>query len=179
MSGRGFSLVDTPRFFDGDLILRPKRTRTVLAPDDPRWRQLPQLAAYACWLKGLLGAALPGEAVTLAALELRREPEGLEDRLVDRLHADGSYLRSVYTVFGPATVYRDGREERAVPNGQTLLMTAMGRARAVRVPCTLHRRPGPGPERAVLVGSFEPRAARPWPSNVYRHDAACHSCAGS
>ena len=60
-------------------------------------------------------------------------------------------------LYGPTTVYRDGRAERSVPDGQTLLMTAQDRTKAVRVPCTLHRRPGAGPERAVIVCSFERR----------------------
>jgi hypothetical protein len=159
MSGPGFALVDTPRLFDDDLVLRLKRARTVLPPDDRRWWQFPQLARYACWLEGLLDAALPKEALGLASLEFRHEPAGLEDESVDRLHVDGSYVRSVYTLYGPATVYRHRGVEQPVPDGRTLLMTAMGRARAMRVACTLHRRPGAGPARAVIVGSFEPRAA--------------------
>jgi hypothetical protein len=87
---------------------------------------------------------------------------------VDKLHADGSYLRSVFTLYGPATIYRDQGAERPVLCGQTLLMTAMDRARARGVPCTLHRRPGAGPERAVIVGSFEPRPERPQGAEVYR-----------
>jgi hypothetical protein len=87
---------------------------------------------------------------------LRHEPAGAEDKEVDKLHADGSYLRSVYTVYGPTTIYRDGKLEHAVPSEQTLLMTAIDRARAMRIRCTLHRRPGAGPERAVIVCSFEP-----------------------
>jgi hypothetical protein len=47
-------------------------------------------------------------------------------------------------------------------------MTAQNRARALRIPCTLHRRPGAGPERAVVVCSFEPRAEQAEPANVYR-----------
>ncbi len=168
MSERGFALVDAPSFVDDDLLLRLRRTRTVLALPSKRWRQLPQLAQYACWLEELLGEALAEEALSLAALEFRHEPAGHADPEVDRLHADGSYLRTVCTLYGPATVYRDEGVERSVPDGQTLLMTALGRARAVRVPCTLHRRPGPGPERAVLVCSFEPRTEQPQPANLYR-----------
>ena len=37
---------------------------------------------------------------------------GAEDAEVDRLHADGSYLRSVDTLSGATTIYRDGRMER-------------------------------------------------------------------
>jgi len=174
MSGRGFALVDTPPFFADDLLLRLKRTRTALPFHDKRWWQFPQLAHYGCWLEGLLGQVLPQEAVSLASLEFRHEPAGSEDQEVDRLHADGSYIRSVCTLYGPATVYRDGGVERPVPGGQTLLMTALDRARAVRVRCTLHRRPGAGPERIVVGCSFEPH---PEPSplvNVYREVAQAH-----
>jgi hypothetical protein len=157
MTGRGFALVDTPPCFGGDLLLRMKRTRTVLPAHDKRWWRFPPLARYACWLEALLGAVLPDEAVSLTSLEYRHEPAGSEDLEVDCLHADGSYLRSVWTLYGPATIYRDKGVERPVPDGQTLLMTAMDRARAVRLPCTLHQRPGAGPERAVIVCSFEPR----------------------
>jgi hypothetical protein len=129
----------------------------VLPCHDKRWGRFPELARYACWLEGMLSEALPEEDVTLSSLEFRREPHEREDPEVDRLQADGSYLRSVWTLYGPATIYRDGGIERQVAHGQTLLMTAMGRARAVGVPCTLHRRPGPGLERAVIVCSFEPR----------------------
>jgi len=38
----------------------------------------------------------------------------------------------------------------SAPDGQTLLMTAMDRARVVGVPCTLHRRPGAGPEHDAI-----------------------------
>jgi len=175
MSGRGFALVDTPPFFDDDLLLRLNRSRTVLRFHTKRWWQFPQLARYGCWLEGLLGEALPEEGVSLASLEFRHEPAGSEDQEVDRLHADGSYLRSVCTLYGPATVSRDAGIERPIPDGQTLLMTAMDRARAVRVPCTLHRRPGAGPERAVVVCSFEPRLQQPLLANVYREVAQVHS----
>ena len=62
--------------------------------------------------------------------------------------------------------------ELPVPRGQTLLLTALDRARALRLHCTLHRRPGAGPERAVIVGSFEPRLHDPQPAPVYRQVAA-------
>jgi hypothetical protein len=166
--GRGFALVSTPPFFDDDLFLRLKRKRTVLSFHDRRWWKFPQLALYACWLEQVLGDALPEERLCLASLEFRHEPAGSADREVDRLHADGSYLRTVCMLYGPATVYRDGGVERPVPEGQTLLMTAQDRTRAVRVPCTLHRRPGPGPERAVIVCSFEPRLEQAHLANVYR-----------
>ena len=111
-----------------------------------------------CWLEGLLGAALPEEAVSLASLEFRHEPAGLEDPEVDRLHADGSYIRSVCTLYGPGTVYRDGREERPVPDGQTLLMTAMDRARAVRravyAPPASRVRAGAGGGRVLVRAAF-------------------------
>jgi hypothetical protein len=168
MSGRGFTLVDTPRFFDDDLFLRLRRRRTVLPFHSPRWRKFPQLARYGCWLESLLDRALPEESLSLTALEFRHEDAGSVDADVDRLHADGSYVRTVCTLYGPATVYRDGNDQRAVPGGQTLVMTAFDRARARGVPCTLHRRPGPGPERAVIVCSFEPRREQPRLENVYR-----------
>lgn len=175
--GRGFTLVDTPPFFDAGLFLRLRRTRTVLPAHGKRWWKFPQLARYACWLERLLGEALPEEAVALADLESRHEPAGSEDEEVDRLHADGSYLRAVHSPYGPTTVYRDGEAERPVPSGQTLLMTALERARALRVPCTLHRRPGAGPERAVIVCSFEPGPEQPLSAHVYRQAAqAPHPC---
>jgi hypothetical protein len=158
MTGRGFALVETPPFFRAGRPPRLYDRRTTLRPGDARWRQFPWLARYAGWLGALLGKALPEEAVALRSLEFHYEPAGFEDRNVDRLHADGSYLRSVWTLYGPPTIYREQRVERPVPDGQTLLMTATGRAKAVGRPCTLHRRPGAGPERAVIVGSFEPRA---------------------
>jgi hypothetical protein len=157
MQGRGFSPVATPPFFDKGPTLGLKERRMVLVPRGPRWPKHPQLAAYGGWLERLLGESLPEESLSLASLEFRHEPAGSEDEEVDRLHADGSYLRSVFTLYGPPTHYRYAREERPVPRGRTLLMTAMDRARALRVPCTLHRRPGPGPERAVIVCTFGPR----------------------
>lgn len=166
----GFALVATPPFISADLLVRLKKKRTTLSSNDKRWWRFPLLARYACWLANLLDEALPAEAVSLTSLEFRHEPAGLQDPEVDRLHADGSYLRSVYTLHGPATIYRDDGVERPVPDGQTLLMTAMDRARAVRRPCTLHRRPGPGPERALIVCSFDPTSPQPLPS-VYREVA--------
>jgi hypothetical protein len=171
MLAPGFALVRTPAFFDADLFLRLKRGRTVLPPDSKRWWKFPQLARYACWLEQLLAEALPEEGVYLVSLEHRHEPAGSEDREVDRLHADGSYIRSVLTLYGPTTVYREEGEEHSVPEGQTLLMTAQERTRARRVSCTLHRRPGAGPERAVIVCSFEPRQEQPGQANVYRQAA--------
>jgi hypothetical protein len=159
MLERGFARVDTPTFFDERLLLRLKRGRTVLPSGCKGWRRFPELANYGSWLEELLGRALCEEPVSLAVLELRHESAGSEDKEVDRLHADGSYIRSVCTLFGPTTIYRDGKSERSVPCGQSFLMTALDRAKAVGVPCTLHRRPGPGPERTVIVCSFEPRPA--------------------
>jgi hypothetical protein len=155
--GRGFTVLDTPPVADDGLFRRLRRSRTVLPSHSKRWWNFPELARYACWLESLLARALPEEALALTALEFRHEPAGSVDPEVDRLHADGSYLRSVYTPYGLSTVYREGRVERPVPCGQTLLMTALGRARALGIPCTLHRRPGAGPARAVIVCSFEPR----------------------
>jgi hypothetical protein len=156
MLGRGFALVRTPPFFDDRLFLRLGKITTVLSPHGKRWGRSPELARYGCWLEELLARALPEEPVCLATLELRREATGARDPDVNRLHADGSYIRAVCTLYGPGTVYRDGDEEHPVRRGQTLLMTAMERARAVGVRCTLHRRPGAGPERALIVCSFEP-----------------------
>jgi hypothetical protein len=171
MSGRGFALVGTPPFFDEGLFLRLKRRRTALPWHSKRWWQFPQLARYGCWLEGLLREALPEESVSLAALEFRHEPAGSVDREVDGLHADGGYVRSVCTLYGPTTLYRHKSEELPVPQGQTLLMTAQDRTRKLRLPCTLHRRPGPGPERAVIVCSFQPRQEQPRPAEVYRRVA--------
>ncbi len=168
MLDRGFTLVHTPRFFNAGLFLKLRRSRTALSFHCTGWWKYPQLARYACWLESLLGGALPEESVSLANLEFRHERAGSVDPAVDRLHADGSYLRTVYTPYGLATLYREGDEQRAVPCGHTLLMTAMDRARAVGRPCTLHRRPGAGPERAVIVCSFEPRPEQPRLANVYR-----------
>jgi hypothetical protein len=176
MLGRGFTLVDTPRFFDEDLFLRLKRSNTVLRFHSKRWWTFRQLARYGCWLERQLTQALPEESLCLAALEFRREPAGFVDNEVDQLHADGSYIRSVYTLYGLPTIYREGRAELPVPAGQSLLMTAMDRARARRVPCTLHRRPGAGPARAVIVGSFEPRKDDPQLAAVYRQAAEQVQC---
>jgi hypothetical protein len=157
MLGRGFTLVDTSRFFDDSLLFRLRRGRLTLSPTCRGWSRYPELVRYCAWLQALLGRSLPEECQSLAALEYRHEPAGSVDEQVDRLHADGSYIRSVYTLYGATTVYRDGGIERTVPRGQTLLLTAMDRARALGFPCTLHRRPGAGAERAVIVCSFEPR----------------------
>jgi hypothetical protein len=171
MLERGLALVETPRFFDGGLFPDGERSRTVWASYGHQWWKFPRLAEYGRWLERLLGQALPEESLALAGLEFRQEPAGTEHKEVDRLHADGSYLRSVCTLYGPTTVYRVGKAERSVPCGQTLLMTALGRARALGLPCTLHRRPGAGPERAVIVGSFEPRRKRPRPAQGPRRVA--------
>jgi hypothetical protein len=174
MKERGFAVVATPRFFDDDLFLRLRRSRTVLPTHSKRWWKYPQLARYACWLEDLLGKSLPEEVLSLAKLEFRHEPAGSVDGEADRLHADGSYLRSVCTLFGPTTVYRAGEAERSVPEGQTLLMTAQDRARAVGMPCTLHRRPGAGPERAVVVCTLELCQEQPEQAHVYRQVAPRH-----
>jgi hypothetical protein len=171
MLGRGFALVETPSFFDDVLFLRLTRQRTVLRFHSKRWWKYPQLARYACWLERLLHEALPEEGVSLLSLEFRHEPEGFEDPEVDGLHADGSYIRSVFTPYGMSTIYFDVPAELSVPDGHTLLMTAQDRTRARRIPCTLHRRPGAGPERAVIVGSFEPRRDDGMQANVHRQAA--------
>ena len=156
MMGRGFALVPTPAVFDADTPPRQNFGTVVLHARSKGWWKFPQLSAYTRTLERLLSHALPAESLGLVNLELRHEPAGEEDKTVDSLHVDGSYLRSVCTLYGPATIYREGDVEHSVPCGQTLLMTAMDRARAMRIRCTLHRRPGGGPERAVIVCSFEP-----------------------
>jgi hypothetical protein len=132
----------------------------------------PELARHAYWLESLLTLALSGELVALGALEFRHEPAGFTDVEVDQLHADGSYIRSVTTASGPGTVYRDGDAQVPVPDGYTLLMTALDRARGVGVLSTLHRRPGAGPERTVIVASFEQGHDHALPAKVYRQFAA-------
>jgi hypothetical protein len=158
MSGRGFALARTPRFFDAERAFRLKTT-IALRRDSKHWAKYPQLGRYAAWLEALVTQALPEESATLTVLEYRYEGAGTTDQTVDRLHADGSYIRSVFTLCGPTTIYREGLGQFSVPHGQTLIMTAMGRARTLGIPCTLHRRPGPGSERAVIVCSFEPSPA--------------------
>jgi hypothetical protein len=168
---RGFSLVSTPSFFDDDLFPRLTRRKTVLSYHAKRWWKYPQLARYACWLERLLNGALPEEHLALAYLEFRNEPAGYTEFIVDRLHVDGSYIRSVCTLDGPTTIYQDGSEERSVPQGQTLLMTAIERSRVLDIPGTLHCRPGAGPERTVIVCSFEPRPEQPQLASLSRHAA--------
>ena len=161
MQARGFAVVPTPRFFELGLLLRMKGQTTVLPWDCKKWWTFSQLARHAYWLEALVGKALPDELLALARVEFRHEPKGTEDKTVDTLHVDGSYIRSVCTLYGPTTVYRDGKEEKSVPAGETLLLTAMARARALGVHATLHKRPGVGPERAVIVCSFEPDLRAP------------------
>jgi hypothetical protein len=172
MANPGFALVDTPPYFDTEPMHGLSRGRTVFRFNSPRWWRFPALASLGCWLEELLVAALPEEAVGLNYLEFRHEPENYEDPEVDKLHADGSYIRSVTTLSGPTTLYRDEGEDHPVPAGQTLLMTATDRARATGVPCTLHRRPGTGPERVIIVGSFEPRPENSTQVAIYRQVAA-------
>jgi hypothetical protein len=168
MTDPGFALVKTPPFFDDGSLLRLKRSETLLPPDAKRWSRFPRLARYARWLGDLLAEALPEEPVCLAALEFRHEPPGLENLEVDRLHADAGYIRSAHTLYGAATVYRDHKVEWSVPRGQTLLMTAQDRTRTIGPSCTLHRRPNPGGERAVLVCSLVPRKWEPKGSGCKR-----------
>jgi hypothetical protein len=164
MTEKGFSLVRAPHVSDASRFL-PTNKSVSLSLRSKVWWKYPQLAIYGSWLESLLKLALPEESVRFTALEFRKEAAGYEDETVDKLHADGSYIRSVWTVYGLSTSYRDGHTEYSVPPGQTLLMTAMDRARALGRPCTLHRRPGVGRERAVIVCTFEPRARElrpPW-----------------
>ncbi len=165
MSDPGFVVVDTARFFAGHPFRAPGSGRSTLHFHDRQWWRFPGLARYACWLEALLAAALPDESAPLAALEYRHERAGFADEEVDRLHADGSYVRAVCPLFGPVTSYRDGEELRPVPLRHSLFMTATDRARLLGVPCTLHRRPGAGPERAVIVCSFAPRPEQSQPAN--------------
>jgi hypothetical protein len=175
MTGPGFFLVDTSQFFGDDSFRGFKRSNLVLPFDREGWGKFPQFARYACWLEQLLVRALPEESALFAALEFRHERAGLVAEEVDRLHADGSYIRSIYTLYGPTTVYRDGDVESSVPHGHTLLITAVARARPAGVPCTLHRRPGAGPERAVIVCSFERRGEHPHRLSLYRQVGAAGS----
>jgi hypothetical protein len=157
MLERGFALVDRPWFFDDGPCLRLKKSMTLMPVRGNRCWKHPELHRYGRWLETLLDRALPEECLSLVALEFRYEQAGAVDQEVDRLHADGSYIRSVCTLYGLGTIYRDCGAEWPVPCGQTLLMTAMLRAKELGLPCTLHRRPGAGPERAVIVCSFEPQ----------------------
>lgn len=157
MRERGFTLLDGRLFLDEQHRFRLTRGWNVLRIGSRRWQQLPKLVEYAQRLEHLLCQALAEEFVALVRVEYRHEAADSEETDVDRWHADGAYIRSVYTDFGPGTRYREGDTERTVPIGKTLIMTAIDRARAVGVPCTLHRRPGPGPERAVVICSFESR----------------------
>jgi hypothetical protein len=155
MLDRGFALVKTPRCIGGFGPSRLNRSIALrsLARDD----KFPALTRYGLWAESLIRNLLPEEHVCLTALELRHEAANHTDKQVDRLHADGSYIRSLYTLSGPSTVYRDRKTEQSVPAGNTIFMTAIGRARTMGVPCTLHRRPGRGMERTIIVCSFEPR----------------------
>jgi hypothetical protein len=171
MLERGFSLVDMPPLLDGGRFPELKKKKMVMTCDCMRWWQFPQLAVHACWLESLVSEALPEESVSLVALDYRYEQASFEDRTVDRLHADGSYVRSVYTLYGASTLYREEDNEHSVPRGRALLLTAMSRARALGLHCTLHRRPGPGPERAVIVCSFEPRYEKRGKAEIHREVA--------
>jgi hypothetical protein len=164
MLERGFALVDTPRFFDDGPCLRMKKSITLMPVRRNRSWKHPELHRYCRWLETLLDRALPEECLSLVALEFRYEQAGAADQEVDKLHADGSYIRSVCTLYGLGTIYRDRGSEWPVPCGQTLLMTAMLRAKELGLPCTLHRRPGAGPARAVIVCSFDRQQVQPEPS---------------
>ncbi len=172
MLGRGFSLVETPSFSHESLQNRWNQRSSLLLFSSKHWMKYPHLARYACWLEDLVTRALPEEKLSFIGLEFRREPAGHVNREVDRLHADAAYLRAVYTLYGASTIYRENRQEFPVPEGRTLLMTAQDRTRAVRIPGTLHRRPGPGPERAVLVSTFQPRSEEDEAVKIYRQAAA-------
>lgn len=168
MLGKGFVLVDTSRLID-DIPLPPRTLQ--LEFHSKQWWKFPQLARYSLRLETLLRPSLPEESVSLAAVEFRVEAESFEEPSVDHLHIDGSYIRSVCTLYGPSTIYRHKKVEQSAPLKQTLLMTAIDRGRTLRIPCTLHRRPGPGPARAVIVCSFEPREDDLRRPNVFRNVA--------
>jgi hypothetical protein len=168
---QGFVSVRTPWFFDTGVLLRVRRRRTSLPANSQRWWKFPELARYGSWVEQLLQAALPEEQLCLAELEFRHEPAGSVDLDVDQWHVDGSYIRSVYTLCGPPTIYRDGGTDVPVPEGHTLLMTAFDRSRRLRIPATLHRRPGAGPERTVIVCSFEPCTEQLQQAPIYRRAA--------
>lgn len=151
---KGFALLPTPRLHVDEALPRGKKDR-ILAPFfSRRSERFPELARYGRWLDSLLRQALPEECLGLDTLEYRFERAKLVIDEVDKLHADGGYIRSLYTLAGPPTVYLHARKEHIVPFGRTLVITAFGRARKVRVPCTLHRRPGSGIERTLIVGTF-------------------------
>jgi hypothetical protein len=168
---RGFVLVRTPWFFDTRVLERLRRPRTVLPFDSDRWRKFPELACYGCWVEQFLQMALPDEPLSLVKLDVRHEPAGSVDQVVDRMHIDGSYIRSVCTLYGAPTLYRDGEVDRPVPERQTLVMTAVERTRALGIPATLHRRPSAGPERLVIVCSFEPCTEGPQPEPIFQRVA--------
>jgi hypothetical protein len=150
----GFHILDTLRLAESIPLI----TRTIELPMGCRqWRKFPQLARYALWVESLLQQALPEELICLDRLEYRIEAANSQEPDVDQWHVDGSYVRSACTVQGMSTIVLHQEIERAIPLKQTLLMTAMGRGRSLRIPCTLHRRPGAGPARAVIVCSFESR----------------------
>jgi hypothetical protein len=153
MLERGFTLLKTPKAVHDVLLPALKRSVTVRSLEGQRF---PGLPCYGAWVQWLLQMLLPEERICLTTLEYRYEPANHADEQIDRLHADGAYLRSAYTLSGASTIFRDAKTERSVPPGFTILMTAIGRARAIRVPCTLHRRPGRGMERSVIICSFEP-----------------------
>ena len=156
MLDRGFALVKTPRCVANCSSARLNGSVTLRSLT--RDCRFPALTRYGLWAESLIRNALPEEYVCLTALELRHEAASHTDKQIDRLHADGSYIRSVFTLHGPSTIYRAGKTQRSVPFGTTIFMTAIGRARTIGVPCTLHRRPGRRMERTVIVCSFKPRS---------------------
>ena len=162
--GRGFSLVDTPPFFGDGLPSVLVSTGWCYRSKTSVGGRSPELARYTFWLETILVEALPEESLCMTSVEFRHEPAGLEDREVDRLHADGSYLHSVWTLYGPATIYRDGRIEKPVPNGQTLLMTAIESCRkpfARALPCTgVRSKTGAGGDRLLVRPPWNSRRRR-------------------
>jgi hypothetical protein len=161
MRREGFALVTTPPIRLSPTLIRGRKNRVLTSLDSRCSWRFPELVNYGEWLQRLIQQTLPEERLQLGTLEFRFERGGLVDKEVDRIHADGGYIRSLHLLWGLSTFYRNGKIEQIVPKGQTLLMTAMDRARKLHVPCTLHRRPEANSERALIVCSFISLALNP------------------
>jgi hypothetical protein len=158
MHGPGYASVSGPSVQISDVLSRGKKNRVLTPFGSRQTLRFPELAQYGLWLESLVQEALWEEGLQLHSLEYRFEREGLADETVDKIHVDGGYIRSVYSLLGQPTVFMAAKEEQVVSPGQTFVMTAFERARQVRVPCTLHRRPGGNSERALIVCTFISRA---------------------
>ncbi len=157
MMGRGFALVPTPLCPGDHLLKELKGARTAPRPGSKRWSRFPHLHRYRCWLERLLVQALPEETLRLVDLDVRHEPAGSANPLVDKLHADGLYVRSVWTLYGPTTIYRDGRAEPLRPARPNFVDDGHGPRKGTR--SALHAPPpsrrGTGTSRdRVLVCEF-------------------------